>query len=145
VGFALHRLLTVLGLSAVVIDPRTELASEERFPGAELRHSPFERAFDGIDLGARDAVVILTPEHSHDETVLRLALASPAGYIGMIGSRRKVGVIREHLHKDGYDEPQLDRVHAPIGLDIAAETPAEIALAIAAEIVSVKRGGGARR
>jgi xanthine dehydrogenase accessory factor len=145
VGLALHRLLTVLGLSAVVIDPRTEFASEERFPGADIRHTPFERAFDGLDLSARDAVVILTPEHSHDETVLRLALASAAGYVGMIGSRRKVGVIRERLREDGYGADQLDRVHAPIGLDIAAETPAEIALAIAAEIVSVVRGGGARR
>jgi xanthine dehydrogenase accessory factor len=145
VGQALHRILAIVGLTSVVIDPRPEFASSERFPGAELRHAPFERAFDGLTLGERDAVVILTPEHSHDETVLRLALDSAAGYVGMIGSRRKVEVIRRRLRDDGYPDQQIARVHAPIGLDIGAETPAEIGLAIAAEIVSIQRGGKAVR
>jgi xanthine dehydrogenase accessory factor len=145
VGQALHRILSVLGLASVVVDPRAEFASAERFPGAELRHNRFEQAFEGLELGARDAVVILTPEHGHDETVLRQALDGPAGYVGMIGSRRKVEVIRRRLVDDGYPLEQLTRVHAPIGLDIGAETPAEIGLAIAAEIVSILRGGRAAR
>lgn len=145
VGLALHRLLAVMGVDTLVVDPRTDYATEARFPGATLCHNRFEQAFAGVELSPRDAVVILTPEHSHDETVLRAALASDAGYVGMIGSSRKVAAIRERLEADGFDREQLDRVHAPIGLDIAAETPAEIALAIAAEIVSVVRGGSARR
>lgn len=140
VGQALHRMLSVTGRAIVVVDPRTEFASGERFPGAELRHARFESAFDGMTPGPDDAIVILTPEHRHDETVLRLALDTAAGYIGMIGSRKKVQATFDHLRRDGIDEGQIARVHSPIGLDIGAETPAEIALAIAAEIVAVQRG-----
>jgi xanthine dehydrogenase accessory factor len=145
VGQALHRFCAELGLAVTVIDPREEWASPARFPGATLRLVPFERALDDETLGPRDAVVIVTPEHSHDEIVLRQALGTGAGYVGMIGSRRKVPVVLERLREDGFGPEQLDRVHAPIGLDIGAEGPAEIALAIAAEIVAVLRGRGGRR
>ena len=75
--------------------------------------------------------------HDHDEVVLRQALATPAAYIGMIGSKRKVATVFERLRKAGFSDRDLARVHAPIGLDIGAETPAEIALAISAQVLSV--------
>jgi xanthine dehydrogenase accessory factor len=85
-------------------------------------------------------MVIITPEHLHDLDVLREALATPAGYVGMIGSGRKVAKILETLGGEGVATEELARVHAPIGLDIGAESPAEIALAIAAEVVATFKG-----
>jgi xanthine dehydrogenase accessory factor len=147
VGLFVHRFLALLEVETVVLDERAELASGERFPGATLRVGPFDGGLADLPLGAGDGVVIVTPGHVDDEAVLRQALATDAGYIGMIGSGRKVATVLSHLRADGYDEGRIARVHAPIGIDIAAETPAEIALAIAAEIVSVWRGepGGRRR
>lgn len=139
VGHSLHQFLRLLGIHTVVIDPRPEFASPERFPGARLRVVPFEEALAGVALTPRDGVVIVTQGHRHDEVVLRQALASQAGYIGMIGSSRKVAEVFEHLRRDGFSEGELGRVHAPVGLPIGAETPAEIALAIAAQIVSTFR------
>ncbi len=140
VAYFLHRFLNLLAIRTIVVDPRGEYASAERFPGAALYVRPFARALEGLEISAQDGIVIVTPEHSHDETVLRAALATPAGYVGMIGSRRKVPTILARLQRDGVGEEQLARVHAPIGLAIGAETPAEIALAIAAEIVAVFKG-----
>lgn len=142
VGHSLHQFLRLLGVHTVVIDPRPEFASPERFPGARLRVVPFEEALAGVALTPRDGVVIVTQGHRHDEVVLRQALATPAGYIGMIGSRRKVAEVFEHLRRDGFGEEEVGRVHAPVGLPIGAETPAEIALAIAAQIVATFRGRG---
>jgi xanthine dehydrogenase accessory factor len=139
VGQAVHGVLRVLGIATVVVDPRPEQNSEARFPGADRRVVPFDGGLAGLDLSSADGVVIVTPGHSHDEAVLRQALATPAGYVGMMGSRTKVPIILEHLRADGFPPEQLARVHAPIGLDIGAETPAEIAVAIAAEIVALSR------
>jgi len=141
VAYFLHRFLRLLDFRTVVIDPRAELATPERFPEAQLLLRPFEEPLGDLAITPADGIVIVTPEHRHDEAVLRQALATEAGYVGMIGSRRKVPVLLERLRRDGVSEEQLARVHAPIGLDIGAETPAEIALAIAAEIVGVFKGG----
>ncbi len=140
VGFFVHRVLDVLGFETVVLDPRPEFANAERFPGAKVLVAPFEPGLATLDLSANDGVVIVTPEHGHDLVVLRQALATPARYIGMIGSRRKVKQVLDALRADGLSEEQIGRVHAPVGLDIGAETPAEIAVAIAAEIVAVLHG-----
>jgi xanthine dehydrogenase accessory factor len=86
-------------------------------------------------------IVIVTRGHKHDEICLREVIQKPARYIGMIGSRRRTTTIREHLRREGAAAEFLRRVHAPIGLDIGAQTPEEIALAILAEIVLVRRGG----
>ncbi len=139
VGYFLHRMLALLEVRTVVVDPRAEFASRERFPGAELRVVEFGEALAGLALGASDGVVIVTKGHEHDECVLRQALATSAGYLGMIGSRRKVAAVFERLRSQGVGEEQLARVRAPVGLPIGAETPAEIALAIAAEIVATFR------
>ncbi len=139
IGYFLHRFLSLLEMSTVVVDPRPEFAHPERFPGAELRVVPFEEALAGLSLTANDGVVIVTKGHEYDESVLRQALATSAGYLGMIGSRRKVAELFGRLRAQGVSEEQLQRVHAPVGVAIGAETPAEIALAIAAEIVAAFR------
>jgi xanthine dehydrogenase accessory factor len=140
VAYFLHRALELLELRTVVVDPRPEWASEERFPGATLVHQPFPEGVAGARIGAADAVVLVTPGHQHDRETLRRALDTPAAYIGMIGSRTKVATVFKALREAGIEEAALARVHAPIGLDIGAETPAEIAVAIAAEIVAVLHG-----
>jgi xanthine dehydrogenase accessory factor len=140
VAYFLHRALALLEFRTVVVDPRPEWASEERFPGAALVHAPFPEGVAGVAIGAADAVVLVTPGHQHDRETLRCALATPAAYIGMIGSRTKVATVFRGLREEGFDAEAIGRVHAPIGLDIGAETPAEIAVAIAAEIVAVLHG-----
>src|SRR6185437_11043775 len=94
---------------------------------------------------AMSAIVIVTRGHRSDEEALRAALGSGAGYIGMIGSPSKVRAIFRHLLRDGASQADLERVHAPIGLDLGAETPDEIALSIAAELLAWRRGGTGQR
>jgi xanthine dehydrogenase accessory factor len=142
VGQALHRTLALLDLATVVVDPRAELNDEPHVPGAEHVVEPYETGLASLTVGPADGIVIVTPGHEHDEVVLRGALATEAGYVGMIGSKRKVAAVLKGLRADGYGEEQVARIHAPIGLDIGAETPAEIAVAIAAEIVATFRKAG---
>ncbi len=140
IGYFLHRVIDTLGMETVIFDPRPEFASAERFPGAKLLVAPFQTGLGGAEVGPNDGVVIVTPGHEHDHEVLRQALGTPARYIGMIGSRNKVSLVLGKLREEGFGEDQIARVHTPIGLDIGAETPAEIAVAIAAEIVAVLHG-----
>jgi len=136
VGFFVHRFLRLLDVHTVIVDPRPDQATAERFPDATVVVRPFDGGLEGLRLGPGDGVVIVTPGHAHDEVVLRQALASTAGYVGMIGSRRKVATVFGRLREAGFGDADLTRVHAPIGLEIGAETPAEIALAICAQIVA---------
>lgn len=99
---------------------------------------------DALVLTEDSHVALLTTDHVSDEAALRMVITSPAGYIGMIGSRSKCDTILAHLRADGITEAQLSRVYAPVGLDLGGPTPQEIALAILAEIVAVRRGGSAR-
>ena len=133
VAWLTHR----LAFRTVVIDDRPEFASEERFPMADaLRVCPdFEDVFDGFILDGRSLVVIVTRGHRFDKITLAQALASRAGYIGMIGSARKRETIYKGLTDHGVDPAQLERVLCPVGLDIEAETPAEIAVSIAAQLI----------
>ena len=144
VAYALHRFLALLEFRTCILDPREDFNTEDRFPGAERRLVPFESCLEGLVPGESDAVVILTPEHRHDAVVLKQALATHAGYVGMIGSRRKVATLFKALEAEGVPRESLGRVHAPVGLDIGAETPAEIALAIAAELVQSWRSPASR-
>lgn len=138
VAHALARILALLDFHVTVVDPRPEWASAERFPGATLVHEPFPDGIAGLELAPADAVVLVTPGHQHDRESLRRALDTPAGYVGMIGSRTKVATVFKALREEGVSDEQIARVHAPIGLAIGAKTPAEIAVAIAAEIISLK-------
>jgi len=123
-----------------VIDDRTEFANAKRFPLArEIR--VIESFADCIgDLGGDDFLVIVTRGHLHDRDVLAQGLRTRAGYIGMIGSRRKRAAIYASLKNDGFTDADLARVHSPIGLPIAADTPEEIAVSIAAELIRVRAG-----
>jgi xanthine dehydrogenase accessory factor len=120
-----------------IVDDRAEFACRERFPEAEEIRvvTDFDCALKGLAIDHRSFIVIVTRGHMHDQNVLMQALRTPAAYIGMIGSRRKRDHIFNALLKHGFTETDLKRVHSPIGLDIAAETPAEIALSIVAELV----------
>ncbi len=126
IGRPLQALGAVVGFDVILVDVEPGRAEAAKVGDLPLREDAY--------------VVLITTDYVADETALRDALASPARYIGMIGSRAKRRTIREHLRADGYGDEQLARVYAPIGLDLGGPTPAEIALAILAEIVAVRRG-----
>ncbi|MCG6905535.1 MAG: XdhC family protein [Desulfobacteraceae bacterium] len=134
------RLAAFAGFRVVVVDDRPEFASRERFPDAEeVRVVPdFVVALNGCRHDPEAFVVILTRGHLHDKTVLAQALRTDAGYIGMIGSRRKRDQIYAALGQEGFTEADLQRVSSPIGLPIGAETPEEIAFSIVAELIQVR-------
>lgn len=135
-------LAKLVGFRAVVLDDREEYANRMRFPSADevLVLDSFEKALDGLEIDQESYIVIVTRGHVHDKTVLGQALTTAAGYIGMIGSRRKRDAIYEALIREGFTRADLERVHSPIGLDIGAETPEEIAVCIIAELIAVRAG-----
>ncbi|MEE4113230.1 MAG: XdhC family protein, partial [Desulfobacteraceae bacterium] len=124
-----------------VADDREAYANPKRFrEAAEIRVlEHFDDAFSGLAVGRDDFIVILTRGHLHDKTVLAQALKTGAGYIGMIGSRRKRDAIYGALLKEGFTQADIDRVHSPIGLSIGAETPEEIAVSIVAEMIQISK------
>lgn len=137
----------ILGLRVTVLDDRPEFATRERFPEAHiLREMDFSRPFQGMTLHRWTHVVLVTRGHKYDYECLRRVLQSDPlpGYIGMIGSRRRVRATFDALLAEGISRERLARVHAPIGLDIGGETPAEIAVSVAAELVHHWRGGSCR-
>ncbi|MBN8721418.1 MAG: XdhC family protein [Acidobacteria bacterium] len=140
---ALTQLATVLGFRVTVIDDRVEFAHRDYFPdpNVELKAEGFEQAIKSIDINSNMSVVIVTRGHKHDEDCLRLLLNLPIQYLGMIGSRRRVTVVKEKLKEEGFCADQLAKLYAPIGLDIGAKTPEELALTILAEIVLVRNRG----
>ncbi len=130
-----------LAFRVVVIDPRAEFNNKERFPNADsLVVEDYADSYSQLDINRKSYIVIVTHGHAFDEQCLQFAVSTEAKYIGMIGSRQKVREIKDHLLQQGISESALDRVHAPIGLSIGAETPAEIAISIIAEIIKVRRG-----
>ncbi len=142
IALPLARFGSTLDFSVVVIDDREEYANKERFPEAEtVVCRDFDTALSKVRITPNTYIVIVTRGHKHDELVLRNIISSEAAYIGMIGSRKKVGTVFENLRKEGIAEHTINRVRAPIGLDIGAETPEEIAVSIMAEIIKLRRGG----
>lgn len=143
VGQAVARAARFLGFEVTVIDDRAEFAAREKFPDPAIRliADDFVAGLRSLKITPAAHLVIVTRGHRHDEICLREVIGKPARYLGMIGSRRRTTTIREHLRREGIGAEQLRRVHAPIGLDIGAQTPEEIALSILAEIVLVRRGG----
>lgn len=134
------KMAKMLGLRIVVIDPRAEYNNAGNFPEADLLVvEDYAGALAKLNIDKDSYIVICTPGHISDEECLYLALGTKAKYIGMIGSKKKARQVREHLLKKGVKLEKLDEVHTPIGLAIGAETPAEIAMSILAEIVKVKR------
>ena len=132
-----------LEFAVVVVDDRQDFASKERFPQAdEVKVGEFANVTKSMDFSEGDCVVIITRGHAHDETVLKecLSKARLPGYIGMIGSRDKIARTFSNLREQGISQELLAKVRAPIGLDIGARNPAEIALSIIAEIVAYRYG-----
>lgn len=133
----------MLGFRIVVIDPRPEYNNNDRFPDADsLIVEEYDSAFPKLSVDRDSHIVIYTTGHVLDEKCLHFAVGTPAKYIGMIGSKKKVKEVKERLLQKGVSQQQLDRVCAPIGIEIGAETPEEIAISILAEIIKVKRTGG---
>jgi len=136
------RLAVEVGFRVVVVDDREAFANRDRFPEADQVRVPkdFASALSGISIDADTYAVIVTRGHRHDKEVLAQVLSTGAGYIGMIGSRRKRDAIYAALKKEGVADEDLARVHCPIGLSIGAETPAEIAVSIVAELIASRAG-----
>ena len=138
-GHVAQELVPVLahvGFRCVAMDDRPEFASRELFPSAEeVLLIDFQRVADYVDIGPEDYVCIMTRGHAFDAVVQAQALRTPACYIGVIGSRHKAAGVRAALKEQGFTDGQLDRIVTPIGLEIKAETPAEIAISIAGQMI----------
>jgi xanthine dehydrogenase accessory factor len=131
-----------VGFKVVVVDDRPEFSDPVNFPEAQEVHTySFENVMERFPINEFSYLVIVTRGHSHDKIVLGQALKTSAKYIGMIGSSRKISIIYEKLLKEGFTQDDLDRVHAPIGVEINAETPEEIAVSIVGELIRVRAGG----
>ena len=137
---SLSKVASLAGFATVIVDDRESFANRERFPEAEEIHAAgYEEVFPKLAINESSYVIIVTRGHKDDLRVLRLAAATPAKYVAMIGSRRKVIEILKALEKEGVPEDALQRIHAPMGLDIGAVTPEEIAVSVVAEMIAVRR------
>jgi len=130
IGQPLTEMARIIGFNVQVVDVRAERATVPQFNPGTITPWTY--------------VVLITEDHVTDEQALRQVLDTPAAYVGMIGSLRKVGTIFNHLRSEGVPEERLAQIHAPIGLDLGGRSPAEIALAILAEIVQVRYGGSGK-
>ncbi|HOP40253.1 MAG TPA: XdhC family protein [Geobacteraceae bacterium] len=133
-------LASMVDFRTVVLDDREDFANKERFPKADqiIVIPSYDDLFSGLEIGTDSYLVIVTRGHMHDKTVLEQSLRTPAGYIGMIGSRRKQRLVYDELLENGFSEDDLKRVHNPIGIEIRAETPEEIAVSIVAELIKAR-------
>ncbi len=146
VGLALAMIGEQSGFSVSVLDDREQFANVERFPMADQVHSgPIDESLAAMVIDGSDYIVLVSRGHQQDELALRSVVGRGAAYVGMIGSKRRTATVLEHLAAEGLDRAALEAVSTPIGLDIGAETPEEIALSILAEIVQLRRGGSGRR
>jgi xanthine dehydrogenase accessory factor len=139
ITIALMTLAKTLGYRTIVVDPRTAFGSEERFPNVDrlIQLWP-EEAFQQIPLTRSTAIAMLTHDPKLDDPALKIALPSPAFYVGALGSKTTQGKRRQRLLEEGLTEAHLNRLHGPIGLEIGAGTPEEIAMSIMAEIVAAR-------
>jgi xanthine dehydrogenase accessory factor len=141
IAIALTTMAKALGYRVVIVDPRSAFGNEARFPHADqlVKQYP-DKAFDALPITRSTAVVTLTHDAKFDDPALRRALESPAFYVGALGGRKTRAARRERLLAAGIPPEQLDRLHAPIGIDIGTRTPEEIALATMAQIVAARNG-----
>ena len=137
---------TTLGFRTTVIDARGQFATEERFPHADrLIEAWPDEALAQLSLHPGVAAVCLAHDPKFEDPAMKVLLCSDVGYIGAVGSRSTSAERRERLKAAGFSDEQLDRIHGPIGINIGAKTPEEIAVSIIAEIISVRRGGTGRQ
>ena len=129
-----------IGFKVAVVDDRIKYASRDRFPDAdEIYVDTWEEVFKKLTVNDSSYVLIATRGHNYDLACLRFAVLSPAKYIGLLGSRRKTRLLYETLEREGVDPRNFERVFAPVGIEIGSETPEEIAISIAAELVAVRK------
>ena len=141
VGAAIARAAAAAGFRVVVIDDRPEYADASRFDAAvAVLAADVETAMARYPLSSADAVVIATRGHRNDALILERVAASPAGYVGLLGSRRKKIVVTKGLKAAGVPAKSLQRVRVPVGLPIGAVTPEEIAVSVVAELIGWRRG-----
>ncbi len=142
IGRPLSRMGKELGFSVAVLDDRAEFASRERFPEADrIIVGDFAEELRRFPITSSTYVVLVTRGHLEDERALRQVIGSSAAYVGMIGSRRRVRAVLNRLEREGVSGELIRRVYSPIGLEIGAETPEEIAVSILAEVIHVRRHG----
>jgi len=140
VAAALYKIARIAGFEITIVDDRETYANRERFPEAQqVIAEDFEKAAAQLSPSESSSIVIVTRGHRDDMRVLRWAVQTPARYVGMIGSKRKTIGIFQELQKEGLAAHLFDRVHAPVGLDIGAITPEEIAVSITAELIAKRR------
>ena len=139
VSMAVAKAAHAAGFGIVVVDDREAFANKERFPMAQEVYTSYENAFEKIKPNAASYLLIVTRGHKEDMRVLAWAVRTEARYVGMIGSKRKVMSVYKALENEGYKPEEFERVFAPMGLDIGALSPEEIAVSITAELVAVRR------
>jgi xanthine dehydrogenase accessory factor len=146
VGMELAKVAAGAGFHVVVVDDRADFANRDRLPWADdIIAEDFNAALDGLAFEDDDYVIAATRGHAMDATVVQRTAGSAAGYVGMLGSRRKWAVVRNALQSAGVESSALERVRCPIGEDIGADTPAEIAVSVVAELIRIRRGRDERR
>jgi xanthine dehydrogenase accessory factor len=137
---SLCKVASLAGFSTTIVDNRDSFANRERFPEAdEIFAEEYEDVFPKLNIYESTYLIIVTRGHRDDMRVLRWAATTPARYVAMIGSKRKVLSVVKELEKDGLSREQLDRIYAPMGLEIGAISPEEIAISVAAEMIAVRR------
>ena len=145
IGLSLATIGEHVGFSVAVMDDREMYANRERFPMADrVMSGDFTEMLAGFPIGPNTYIVMVSRGHKQDETCLRAVVNRGAAYVGMIGSKRRVSTVLRHLAEEGLDIDALERVYTPIGFDLGAETPEEIAVSIIAELIAVRRGGSGR-
>src|SRR5215213_2293152 len=145
IGLSLATIGAHCGFSVVVVDDRTMYANPERFPMADKTIAgDVEQILRDFPIGGNTYIVMVSRGHKVDEQALRATVARGASYVGMIGSKRRTATVLRHMAEEGIDLEALEAVYTPIGFDIGAETPEEIAVSIMAEIIAVRRRGSGR-
>ena len=145
IGLSLATIGAHVGFFVAVIDDREMYANAERFPMADkVLAGDVDALLRDFPIGPTTYIVLVSRGHKVDELALRQVVGRGAGYVGMIGSKRRVSTVLRHLAEEGYAVEALERVYTPIGFDIAAETPEEIAVSILAEVIAVRRGGSGK-
>jgi xanthine dehydrogenase accessory factor len=142
VSMAVASAASAAGFGIAVVDDREAFANKERFPAAQNIYTSYAEAFAKIEPNASSYLIIVTRGHKEDMRVLAWAARTAARYVGMIGSKRKVLAVYKALENQGYRPEEFARVYAPMGLDIGALSPEEIAVSVVAELIAVRRNAG---
>jgi xanthine dehydrogenase accessory factor len=142
IAIQVSKIATIVGFRSIIVDDRPEFASTDRFPEAEnIICGTLEQATAQFDADENTYVIIVTRDNQEDKNVLRWAVQTNARYVGMIGGKAKIQAITAELEREGISRERLERVNMPIGLDIGAVLPEEIAVAIVAEVIHNRREG----